>query len=730
MGNVSIRPAVHRQSLIPKYGLQIGEHGDKWEEEFIKNIDFSTMDNGEDWSSLFRYSKASDFDLSAMDSSNVTNMDYLFEGVNAGILRLNGLTVGPETTGNNMFHGTFEDIDFTGAKFYHIPDNMLQGVTLNNTLKLGTLDGSRLNSLYRMFMGANIPSVDLTGFNTSNVQNMSYMFYQASIPEIIGLKDINYSNVTTTDYMFDGYKGLIIDLSGVKFSSLTQAYEMFYLANSYAITQHEHLTIDLSNCYFPVIENASYMFYMSNTNPRSEDEAIDLILDGAVFKSNGLTAYDMFAYLRLVDNKGLDLSCMSGAKLLQCSEMFYSACLGPTDFRFLDFSQLNANSSPYVFRRLETPLVHINSVISLNATEINYFGVESNADEVIYEITVPPNIQRVYDLIWPNEDNQIFTIRNSDIHSGNWYNFIYSSQYPVKVVFENTTFHVGHGASFEYFAPCYANNGLDESYIDMSDVTIDGEIGSVRYMFGDPAKYKEIKFPRSGMKITGDTYRLISGNSYYDSNNKVHYRSPIYYNVDKFDLSEAINIQYVFCSCNGSFDLSGWNVRDAKRIQYIINGCEGDYNLSNWDTSKVQNLLVGDNLRGNLDIRNWDLTNATSIVGIYTFAGHYIDFDGWRINKNQEVTNCYLLSAADGAHIIMYLPDTVYKPDSYSGTMFSSYGISQYTVGSIVDVYTNATSIEEQGWTFNHIYTEEVPFGYRIHLGTTHDDFLNAIGGD
>jgi len=734
MGNVSIRPAVHRQSLIPKYGLQIGERGDKWEEEFIKNIDFSTMDNGEDWSSLFRYSKASDFDLSAMDSSNVTNMDYLFEGVTAGVLRLNGLTIGPETTGINMFHGTFDGIDFTGAKFYCIPRDMFKGITLNSTLRLGTLDGSHLTSLANMFKQAEIPSVDLTGFNTSNVQNMSYMFYQASISEIIGLKDIDYSNVTTTEYMFSSYKGLIIDLSGIKFLSLENAASMFSFSNNYAIQQHEHLVINLSNCYFPVLATSTYMFEMSTSS--DDYGAIDLILDGTIIKSNGLYAYGMFMYIKLIDNKGLDLSCLSGAKISYASGMFQYSDLGLTDFSVLDLSR--TTSTYYMFYETRTPLIHLNTTVSFNMNKVDYLIYNSYANEIILELIIPPNIQKIYELVWPNQDNQIVTIKNSDIYAVDVNNFLYSSQYPLKVTFENTTLHVGHGADFEYFAPCYPDSGFRESYVDMSDLVVDGEVGSVRYMFGDPAKYKEIKFPRTGMKITGNTCYFLTGSWYTDSSGHDMYSSPIFYNLDKLDFSENTNIEWTICKCKQQlFDLRGWNPKNAKRIYYVFNQCEGDFNLSGWDVSKVETLTIGSALKGNLDVRNWDLTNATSITGLYDIRdGHYVDFDGWRINKGQTVSTCYLLNANWDVHATIYLPNTLYKPDNYFGTMFG--GAEPYTnptsgithEGSIIDVYTNATSIEEQGWIFYHIYTEEEPYGYRIHWGTTHDDFLNAVGGD
>ena len=103
--------------------------------------------------------------------------------------------------------------------------------------------------------------------------------------------------------------------------------------------------------------------------------------------------------------------------------------------------------------------------------------------------------------------------------------------------------------------------------------------------------------------------------------------------------------------------------------------------------------------------------------------------DGWKISPDLQVGNFYVLSAYGGytsstLNHIIYLPNTLYQPTSYQS---NSFGCSEDV---IIDVYTNASSIEEQGWQFSHIYTESEPYGYRIHLNTTHNDFLNAVGGD
>jgi hypothetical protein len=210
------------------------------------------------------------------------------------------------------------------------------------------------------------------------------------------------------------------------------------------------------------------------------------------------------------------------------------------------------------------------------------------------------------------------------------------------------------------------------------------------------------------------------------------------YDLTSWDVSSVQNINsYLIEYCEGNFDLSGWQTSSLLHIGYaLVGSSSGNFNLSNWDVSNVQVIDgLASRLNGHLDIRNWNLTNCTYLYGATSLINDFsIDFDGWVISQNQNMSNCYLVSTFWGQtdfNGIIYLPNTLYKPSSYTSTMFSGYAPTEYQPGkAVVDVYTNATSIEDQGWTFYHIYSAEEPYGYRIHLGTTHADFLEAIGGD
>lgn len=759
MGIVTIRPRIHRENPIASNGLQIGARGDRWEEEFIKNIDFSTMDNSTDWSYLFRDSKAYNFDLSGLDSSAVTNMDYMFLGTHAGTLSLDGLTIGANTSAVNLLGGSFDAIDFTGAKFYSLPVNMFRGASITQGLQLRTLDVSNLTSLAGMFKNAQLSSLNLTGFDTHTITDMHEMFQGATIPIFIGINTLDYSNVTNTSYMFASSVIPSINLSGITFTVLENAQNMFY-----AQTDDQAKFVDLSDSEFPALINASYMFYSSSNNanyyndPPSANRVLTLDLTNMEIISSQLNAYYMFAYLYEPD--GLDLSCFDGVKILDGRYMFYYSILGETDFTMLDFSEAGGwinSGSDSPFHYCYTPTIHLKTGLpyAVNSYQYEPLTYYNKATDVILELITPSTTGQLYGFIYPQYLNTSYLFKNSELYASQFYYFLYGSySMPVNVTFEDTTLHIATNGGATYFV-FFPSGGT----IDMRDAVIDGTFnGSNYFVYCSDASSanKIVYFPNTGMKFKGQLNYFLANTGGYEPSSYM-----TLYNVDKFDVSEIQTMSYVFYgvkgnydlrswdvsnlqqigyyilyNCQGNFDLSGWDTSSLNYINNLIYNFSGNLNISNWDVSNVTNIsYFGGNWSGNFDIRNWKLNSLTYMGGSHSIqGGTTIDLDGWEISSNQNMSNCYLLDFStvnEDSVSTIYLPNTLYRPVSYSGTMFNCSAPSTYAPGAhVIDVYTNATNVENQGWTFGHIYTSEEPYGYRLHLGTTHNDYLEAIGGD
>ena len=150
-----------------------------------------------------------EIDLSNFDTSQVTNMSYMFDG-------MRNLT----------------------------------------TLNLSNFDTSRVTDMQYMFSYvSNLTSLNLSNFDTSRVTDMQYMFSYASNLTSLNLSNFDTSKVTNMRYMFYGMSNLaILNLSSFDTSKVTNMNAMFY-------DVHSLITLNLSNFDTSKVTNMSYMFY-------------------------------------------------------------------------------------------------------------------------------------------------------------------------------------------------------------------------------------------------------------------------------------------------------------------------------------------------------------------------------------------------------------------------------------------------------------------------------------
>ena len=127
------------------------------------------------------------------------------------------------------------------------------------------LDVSHIEDLSWLFVGiaAGVKTLDLSGWKTSNVKDMSHMFSDCEILESIDLSGWDTSNVNTMMYMFLGCKMLkSLDLSGWNISNVEYMNHM--LANCYSLkslnlsgwddSNVENMKTMLHKCSIPSVE--------------------------------------------------------------------------------------------------------------------------------------------------------------------------------------------------------------------------------------------------------------------------------------------------------------------------------------------------------------------------------------------------------------------------------------------------------------------------------------------
>ena len=176
-----------------------------------------------------------ELDLSKFDTSRVTNMSHMFNGMR-------------NLTTLNLSNFNTSNVTNMGGMFF----NMTNLTTLN----LSNFDTSKVTNMGSMFYGiSNLTTLNLSNFNTSQVTIMGGMFYGMSNLTTLNLSNFNTSKTTDMRSMFNGMTNLAsLNISSFNTENVENMSGMFSQAQKI-----EHL--DLSHFRTDKVTNMGSMFY-------------------------------------------------------------------------------------------------------------------------------------------------------------------------------------------------------------------------------------------------------------------------------------------------------------------------------------------------------------------------------------------------------------------------------------------------------------------------------------
>ena len=204
----------------------------------IKGLDKLNTNKVKDMNTMFgNCSELEYLDLSNFDTNNVTDMSYMFNKCNKlkEIKGLDKFNTNKVINMKAMFQecGDLEYLDLSNFDTSNVT-NMLGMFNECNQLKeikgLNKFITDKVTDMNIMFQECNeLEYLDLTNFNTSNVTNMSFMFnYCIKLKEIKGLNKFITNKVTDMDTMFGNCNELKnIDLSNFNTINVTNMSCMF-----------------------------------------------------------------------------------------------------------------------------------------------------------------------------------------------------------------------------------------------------------------------------------------------------------------------------------------------------------------------------------------------------------------------------------------------------------------------------------------------------------------------
>lgn len=187
-------------------------------------------------------------DLSGLDTSNVTDMSWMFASCESlQSIDLSGLDTRQVTTMSRLFQNctALEAVSLSGVDLRSLTD-MSSLFTWCQSLKTVDLSGINTSSVTDMsWMFAwceSLKSLDLSGFDTSRVTDMSDMFFSCSRLESVNVSSFRTASVTNFSDMFGICEHLVkLDLSNWEIGQDANVSLMFgfdYLLQQVSVSSH------------------------------------------------------------------------------------------------------------------------------------------------------------------------------------------------------------------------------------------------------------------------------------------------------------------------------------------------------------------------------------------------------------------------------------------------------------------------------------------------------------
>ena len=279
-----------------------------------------------------------DLDLSSFDTSKVTNMHSMFEGMsNLTALDLSSFDTSQVTNMSRMFDSISNLTTFGLSNFNtsNVTDmsSMFAGMRNLTTLDLSNFDTSKVTDMSSMFYNIDdLTSLNLSNFNTSKVTDMQYMFSDMDNLTSLNLSNFDTSQVTDMQWMFRGvYSLTILDLSNFDTSQVTDMQYMFS-------DMRNLTTINLSNFNTSKVTDMSSMFdYVDSLTT----------LDLSNFDTSQVTDMDRM-FNSMSNLTTLDLSNFDTSQVTDMGHMFF----GTPNLTTLDLSNFvtsNVTNMDYMF---------------------------------------------------------------------------------------------------------------------------------------------------------------------------------------------------------------------------------------------------------------------------------------------------------------------------------------------------------------------------------------------
>ena len=238
----------------------------------LTQLDLSSFDTSKVNSMIYMFGecfKLTSLDLSNFNTSKVTDMAYMFYGCNniINIYNINVFNTKKVIDMEAMFYECYKlkQLDLSKFNTNNVENKSYMFYSCHALTTIGDISGwtpKNLKGMRSLFCNCNsLKSVDVSNFNTSQVENMEYVFDDCHNMTSIGdISNWDTGNVITISRMFSNAQKLTsLDLSKWDTSLIYNMYEAFYNCSSLK-------SLDISNWDFGLVVVAEDAIFQMLTN--------------------------------------------------------------------------------------------------------------------------------------------------------------------------------------------------------------------------------------------------------------------------------------------------------------------------------------------------------------------------------------------------------------------------------------------------------------------------------
>lgn len=199
---------------------------------------------------LFQFSSSlTELNISGWDITNL--VIYLGSCTNLKSINASGIKFTIENLNLMLLDipENIEKVDISNLDFSNIDEAAGISLSIKTNYILKNWDLSKFESLSNLFTTGEAITLDVSGWNTKNVTDMSFLFHDFANLESLDLSDFVTSNVTNMSAMFMGCTNLkTINMSHFNTSNVIEMYGMFEACVSLTTINYGNNFIHNSNC--------------------------------------------------------------------------------------------------------------------------------------------------------------------------------------------------------------------------------------------------------------------------------------------------------------------------------------------------------------------------------------------------------------------------------------------------------------------------------------------------